>query len=93
MGRSGDDGVDILVQAANGEKWVVQCKQYSPKNKVSSPQIRDLAGAMLHESADRAALVTTSTFTQPARDWAKHKPIELYDGESLVAWIRKTNKR
>jgi len=80
-GRQRDHGIDLIIHLKNGEKWVTQCKQWS--GAVGEPAVRDLFGAMHHAKADRAALITTGSFTSQARTWAKGKPIELIDGQRL----------
>jgi hypothetical protein len=80
-GKSGDHGVD-LEAARDGEKVVIQCKRYR-NTAVGEPAIRDLCGALQHESASRAYLITTGYFTAPAVAWARGKPIELWDGQNL----------
>jgi len=86
-GSLGDHGVDIRVRAANGEKWVVQCKRW--RTPVGEPVVRDFYGMMQHEKADKGAIVAVRGFTPQARDWAQGKPIILYDGnEFLKAWKR-----
>ena len=90
-GGNSDHGVDIVVHNSQGDKWIVQCKRYS--GSVGEPIVRDLFGTMRHEGAQRAYLITTGSFTLQAVDWAKGKPIVLYDGEALVSLIRRTQKR
>jgi hypothetical protein len=90
-GRASDHGVDVVVQSAQGEKWVVQCKRYA--GSVGEPVVRDLYGVLQHEGAQRGYLVTTGNFTTQARAWAEGKPIILYDGKALVALIRRTVNR
>lgn len=90
-GGASDHGVDVLVQSAQGEKWVVQCKRYA--GSVGEPVVRDLYGVLQHEAAQRAYLVTTGSFTTQARAWAEGKPIMLYDGESLVKLVMRTVNR
>ena len=80
-GKSGDHGVDLEAVRA-GEKIVIQCKRYR-NTAVGEPAIRDLYGALQHESASRAYLVTTGYFTAAAVTWARGKPIELWDGQNL----------
>jgi hypothetical protein len=42
---------------------------------------------MHHEKADRGILVTTGTFSYPAQNWAKGKPLRLINGrEFLNTW-------
>ncbi|MDH7488265.1 MAG: restriction endonuclease [Anaerolineae bacterium] len=86
-GSLGDHGVDVRVRAANGEKWVVQCKRW--RTPVGEPVVRDFYGMMQHEKADKGAIVAVRGFTPQAREWARGKPIILYDGnEFLRAWKR-----
>ncbi len=80
-GKSGDHGVD-LVANREGEKVIVQCKRYR-HTSIGEPELRDLYGALQHEGADRAYLVTTGRFTAAAIAWARGKPIELWDGQNL----------
>ena len=88
LGGSSDHGVDILVLSDQKEKWIVQCKRYN--GSVGEPVVRDLYGAMGHEGAQRAYLVTTGSFTTQAIDWAEGKPILLIDGPALVKLIKAT---
>lgn len=90
-GGTSDHGVDVIVQSAQGEKWVVQCKRYA--GSVGEPVVRDLFGTLQHEQAQRAYLITTGSFTAQAQAWAEGKPIVLYDGETLVKLIRRTVDR
>ena len=85
IGATGDHGVDVLVHTPNGEKWVVQCKRW--RGSVGEPVVREFFGTMHHEKADRGILVTTGTFSYPAQNWAKGKPIHLINGrEFLNTW-------
>ena len=90
-GGSSDHGVDVIIFSAEGEKWIAQCKRYS--GSVGEPIVRDLYGTMQHEGAQKAYLITTGTFTAQAAAWAEGKPIVLYDGEALLKFIRRTEKR
>jgi restriction system protein len=89
-GRRGDHGVDLVVRPSRGEKWVVQCKQW--KGQVGEPVLRDIYGAMHHEKAQGAAVVTTGRFSRQAIAWAQDKPIELYDGERLGEILQKRKR-
>jgi HJR/Mrr/RecB family endonuclease len=90
-GASGDHGVDVTVEAKNGEKWVVQCKRW--RGSVGEPVVRDFYGVVQHEKADKGIIFTTGKFTGPAQQWAKGKPITLYDGAKLVEiWSRSQPK-
>ena len=87
VGRGGDHGVDILLESASGQRAIVQCKRWSGK-WVDESVVRDLYGAMMHDGPDtKGFLVTTSTFSEAARDWAKGKAITLIDGQQLAKAI------
>lgn len=90
-GKHGDHGVDLVVYHKNGEKWVVQCKQW--KGPVGEPVVRDVYGAMHHEEAQGAAVVTTGSFSSKAMEWALGKPIYLYDGETLGDLLMRRKRR
>lgn len=81
-GTVGDHGVDVVVQTKNDEKCVVQCKRW--KGYVGEPVVRDFYGVVLHEKADRGIIVTSGKFSRPAQEWAKGKPIALYDGDKFI---------
>jgi len=82
-GKVNDGGVDLVV-IKNGKRGVVQCKQYTPENKVGSPTVRDLRGTMVRERAALGFLVTTSTFSRQAIEEAAYAPkITLLDVEKL----------
>ncbi len=81
-----DHGVDVIVYDGKGEKWVVQCKVH--RGVVGEPVLRDLLGAMLHERATRAFLMTTGTISQKAREWIVDKPILVYESEGLVRLLQ-----
>ena len=77
-----DGGVDIVVMDKQGQQAIVQCKRY--RGTVGAPIVRDLYGTMIHSGAAYAYLVTNSTFSEEAREWAAGKPIELIDGRRLL---------
>ena len=77
-GGQGDHGVD-LIATMHGIDTVVQCKRYAGKRAVGEPELRDLFGVMHHHAATEAILITAGWFTPQAREWAKGKPIQLWD--------------
>lgn len=80
-GMGGDHGVDILAEKP-GDIVAIQCKNYKGWS-VGEPALRDLLGAMQHFGADRGYLVTTGHLTPAASNWARGKPIEIWDGEYI----------
>lgn len=85
-GKTGDGGIDIKAELSTplvGGRFIIQCKRYSEDTKVDVKDIRDLFGVIHSEMAGRGILITTSSFTSKAIDFANGKPIELIDGEKL----------
>lgn len=81
-GMHADHGIDLLGEKP-GEIAAVQCKNYRAW-AVGEPALRDLLGAMQHYGADKGYLVTTGHLTQAALDWARGKPIEIWDADYLA---------
>jgi restriction system protein len=79
---SKDGGVDIVVTDPGGHRAIVQVKLY--RHAVGEPIVRDLYGALIHDGAQMAFLVTNSTISTAAHRWAAGKPIALIDGKQLV---------
>mgnify|MGYP001327598358 CR=1 FL=1 len=82
---SSDGGVDAIAfdpDPIRGGKFVIQAKRYT--NVVPVAAVRDLYGAMMHESASRGILVTTAHFGAESLAFASDKPITLIDGKKLV---------
>ncbi len=88
-GRSGDGGIDghgtLQVNPLVSFRVLFQCKRYS--KSVTPAHVRDFRGAM-QGRADKGIILTTGSFTADARKEANRDgvpPIELVDGEKLVA--------
>jgi restriction system protein len=69
LGRSGDDGVDgVIDQDALGlDRVYIQAKRYAPGNNIGSGAIRDFFGSLDRHKATKGLFVTTSTFSLPRR--------------------------
>ena len=87
LGKSGDGGVDgVIDQDALGlDRIYVQAKRYTD-SKVSPSEIRDFFGSLDRFKANKGLFVTTSGFTQAAKDTAEmlSKRIVLIDGLFLT---------
>ena len=83
-GGSGDRGVDLVGQHA-GLRYVVQCKRYT--KRVPPAMVREFVGALHIQKADRALLVTTSSFTKQGHAEVREQHVELWDGDILAAQI------
>ena len=90
IGRSGDGGIDgIIDQDALGlEKVCIQAKRYTA-GSVGEPEIRNFSGSLDAQGASKGVFITTSTFSQTARQTAENissgnKFIRLVDGNELA---------
>lgn len=82
---TGDGGIDIVAHLDKpivGGRYLIQCKRFT--GPVGAPIVREFYGAV---QADRMAvkgiLITTSGFTDQAREFAENLPIELVDRSRL----------
>ena len=95
LGRSGDDGVDgVIDQDPLGVDQVyVQAKRYAPGNAVGARDIRDFFGALNLKRASKGIFVTTSSFTQSAVDTTRGlgQRIVLIDGHRLAQLMIRYN--
>ena len=64
----------------------VQAKKYAKGNNVGEGDLRNFAGAIDAAGTSKGVFVTTSGFTQSARDYVRRSPkrIVLIDGEELA---------
>ncbi len=81
---SGDGGVDAKA-TKEGKTIVIQCKNY--KNPVGSGVVRDFFAAMIDAGVSEGIIVSTSTFSAHAEDFAARRNIRLIDGEELLKLI------
>lgn len=93
IGKSGDNGIDGLI---NEDKLgldvlYIQAKKYDGPVPVS--QVRDFAGALLAKKAKKGIFITTSTFPKSALEFVSQiEPrIILIDGEQLAQLMLEYN--
>ena len=82
---SGDQGADLII-SKDGEKIVVQAKKYN--GKVSNEAVQEVVAAKNHYKANKAIVVTNSSFTKSAIDLALSNNVELWDGAKLKSIIK-----
>jgi restriction system protein len=81
----------VIVQAINGQKWIVQCRQW--RGAVGETVVREFLALMEREQAAQGAIITTAKFTPRAREWAKGKALHLYDGDEFSQAIKRIQSR
>lgn len=82
---SGDGGVDIYAYYDKPflkGNYLIQCKNWT--YPVGQPQVRDLFGVVMSRRANKGVLVTTSSFTEQAKEFANGLNIELIDGKGCL---------
>lgn len=89
-GGGADGGVDLVLMK-NGEKFLVQCKQWRAL-RVGVTVIRELYGVMAAEGATGGFVVTRGRFTEEAKAFANGRNVTLLDGEELEKMIRQPRR-
>lgn len=84
--RSNDGGIDGLInQDPLGTSTVyIQAKRYKEDNVIGRQTVQSFYGALAGIRADRGVLITTSSFTKGAKDYAKNQGIVLVGGIQLT---------
>jgi restriction system protein len=84
-GTGPDGGIDLTL-TKEGEKYLVQCKNWRTK-AIGAPVVRELFGVVTAENASGGIIVCSGNFTRDAIEFARGKPIELVAGAELVRLI------
>ena len=95
LGKSGDDGVDGVVdQDALGlDRVYIQAKRYKPDSPIGPAAIREFSGSLELHKASKGIFVTTSSFSKSSTDTAERlgKRIVLIDGKLLTQLMIRYN--
>lgn len=86
IGRSGDEGIDGIIKEdkLGLDTIYIQAKRW--ENTVSRPEIQKFAGALQGQQAKKGVFITTSKFSEGAKEYAKiiDSKVVLIDGERLA---------
>ena len=89
IGRSGDGGIDgVINEDRLGLDTVyIQAKRW--ENVVGRPQIQAFAGSLDGERANKGVFITTSSFSADAQEYVRRiqKKIVLIDGKTLAQYM------
>jgi len=85
-----DDGIDLTLRK-NGEKYLVQCKQWRA-HKVGVPVVRELYGVMAAKGAAGGFVVTSGRFTSEAEAFASGRNLRLLDGPQLHRLLKQARR-
>lgn len=87
VGQSGDGGIDGVIKEdrLGLDTIVVQAKRWT-SNVIGRPEIQSFAGSMEGYRATKGVFITTSSFSQPAREYVNQiqRKIVLIDGVTLA---------
>jgi restriction system protein len=85
MTGGADGGIDLLL-LKDGDRHIVQCKQWR-KSKVGVSIVREMFGVLKASSAKSVYVVSSGHFTKEAINFAANQPVTLTDGNELIALI------
>lgn len=95
LGRSGDGGVDGVINEdrLGLDRVYVQAKRYADGNTVGRPDIQSFVGSLVGLGATKGVFVTTSSFSQQAREFVRHlsQRVILLDGKELAELLIEHN--
>lgn len=87
VGGAGDLAADVLYTDPFGRRGLIQAKRYQASNRVGSEAVQCVNGTYRDaHGCQHAAIVTTSSYTQAATDFATRVGINLLDANRLHAW-------
>ena len=88
IGRSGDDGLDGIINEdpLGLDRVYIQAKRYALDNKVGRPAIQQFVGSLGGVGASKGVFVTTSDFSPDARSYSDRvqQRLILIDGQRLA---------
>ncbi len=90
IGKSGDGGIDGIIKEdkLGLDVLYIQAKKWS-NNPVGRPDVMQFAGALQAQKANKGIFITTSRFTDEARNYVSQigSKIVLIDGEELAHFM------
>lgn len=88
--ESNDQAIDIIARkrGIGGKTVAIQVKRHGDDNDLGSPDIQQYHGMAAQVGADESVVVTTGSYTGPARDVADKLGVRLINGRELVTLVR-----
>jgi restriction system protein len=88
VGRSGDDGIDGVIDEdkLGLDAVYIQAKRWAPDHPVRRPDLQAFAGSLEGQRATKGVFITTSRFTDDARQYVERisRRVVLLDGQALT---------
>lgn len=88
---SNDGGIDMVAEKSFPipQKHLIQAKKYGKNNTIGSEKIQQYSSLRhQHQNVDSVVIVTTSSFTTQAEEFAEQLNVKLVDGNDLVQVIQ-----
>lgn len=89
---SNDYGVDVKAEKDDGmvrQTAAIQAKRYADRNTVGRDEVQQYHAIRTQDpDVDTAIVVTTSSFTNPAEEWAENHGVRLVNGDDLLKKLR-----
>ena len=91
---SSDGGFDMYAAKKDGIGsflFLVECKRYTPPNKVGVEVVRALHGVVQQKQANAGIIVTSSFFTKGSQDFQQQVPYQLHlqDYVAMQIWLKR----
>lgn len=94
--QNGDEGIDGVIKEdkLGFDQIYIQAKKWDRNGSVSRPEIQKFAGALLGQGATKGLYITTTSFSNQAKEFAAKQlstKIVLIDGEQLARLMIENN--
>jgi restriction system protein len=89
IGRSGDEGIDGIIKEDRLGLDIIYIQAKKWEDPISRPEIQKFAGALQGKRARKGIFITTSRFSDTAREFAANieSKIILIDGQQLAQYM------
>lgn len=88
VGRSGDDGIDGVIDEdkLGLDAVYIQAKRWAPDHPVRRPDLQGFTGSLEGQRATKGVFITTSRFTDDAKEYVHRisRRVVLIDGATLA---------
>jgi restriction system protein len=88
VGRSGDDGIDGVIDEdkLGLDAVYIQAKRWAPDHPVRRPDLQGFTGSLEGQRATKGVFITTSRFTDDAKEYIQRisRRVVLIDGSTLA---------
>lgn len=86
VGQSGDEGIDGIIKEDRLGLDIVYLQAKRWQNSVGRPQVQAFVGSLVGKGANKGVMLTTSRFTDEAREFVRHlqQKVVLIEGDELA---------